>query len=218
MATRAADHHGVTTTGDFSTAPTITPVPVQGLPPALRAKGRRTQAMGALLLLALVAVVAGAAYVVTSRDEAPVDTRPVVLPDTFAGWGPSEPVAQFADDEWRAMAAEDIGQPLDGRAYGTAADRVRINVLVSRGDDPDGPDVKLAREPFTVFGAVSCTHTLQLPEAEWDPDPQPFTSDRMFICFRHDDMATVSAFVLMGAHGREADVAAAVDEVWALQQ
>ena len=40
----------------------------------------------------------------------------------------------------------------------------------------------------------------------------------MFICFSHDDMATVSAFVLMGAHGREADVAAAVDEVWALQQ
>ena len=176
--------------------------------------------MVALASLAVAALAAGAGYAVTSRGAAPVDTRPVVLPDTFAGWGPAEPTSQFADvdPQWRDALADSYGgHPFHGRAYGTAADRVRINLVVARGDFPDVGDAAFARPPYTSHGPVSCTHTLQLPATATDPEPQPVTSPGLLLCLRHDDVATVSAFVLLGAP-READVAAAVDAAWALQQ
>ncbi|HET9944290.1 MAG TPA: hypothetical protein VFR56_01460 [Actinomycetes bacterium] len=173
------------------------------------------------LAVALLAVVAGGAYVASDSDRAPGATRPVVLPDTFMGLGPAEASAQFAqiDTQWRDGLSDAYGdRPFDGRAYGTLAEGIRINVVVNRGDAPDVGDASFGRPPFTDFGAVACTHTLQLPETPGVDDPGPFTSARMFLCVRSDDVATVSAFALMGAQGREADVAAAVDQVWALQQ
>ena len=172
------------------------------------------------LVGALLAVVAGAGYVVTAADDAPVDTRPVVLPATFMGLGPAEASQQFAevDSQWRDGLSDAYdGRPFDGRAYGTMADRVRIHVVVNRGDAADVGDASFGRPPFTDFGAVSCTHTQELPEVEGLPDTGPLTNPRTFLCVRHDEVATVSAFALLGAQGREAEVAAAVDQVWSMQ-
>ena len=85
-------------------------------------------------------------------------------------------------------------------------------------DAPDVGDAAFGRSPFTDFGAVSCTHTLQPPEVDELPETGPATNPRIFICVRHDAVATVSAFALLGVEGRVAQVAEAVDQVWALQQ
>lgn len=215
----------MTTTGDYFAAPTITPVPVTGPPSGRPPSGPRrapSTPVVTVAVVALLAVVAVVGYVAQGRGgTAPADARPVVLPDSFMGLRPAEASQQFAevDSQWRDGLSDAYdGRPFDGRAYGTIADRVRINVVVNRGDAPDVGDASFGRPPFTDFGAVSCTHTLQLPEVPGMAAAGPVTNPRLFICTRHDVVATVSAFAVMGAQGREADVAAAVDQVWALQQ
>lgn len=109
------------------------------------------------------------------------------------------------------------GTPVDGRRYGTLADRLVVNVMVMRGTSDQAGDARLGSGPWTAYGDVRCTHTIVVPALSPEASPQASSLPGRVLCVRSRDTLTVSAFVLVGAEGWERQAASVVDEVWSLQ-
>jgi hypothetical protein len=198
----------------------VTPEPVVALPPPRPRPSRR-----AVLVVAatLVAVLAAVAAVVTLRPPTHSD-EPVVVPETLLGM----PVSRT---DFAATPGWSDGWELDGAVGGrgyAAGDAVLpgANLIVARQDisgDDDPGDVGMAGDVEQRFGEVSCTQQLDFSSsADVDADPgfdlEPYRSDSMLVCWRSRSDLTVSVLLLGLDRGfGAADVAAAVDEVWALQ-
>lgn len=173
-----------------------------------------------------LALVAAAVVAVVALRPPPHSDEPVVIPPTLLGM-PASPLDFAADPGW----GDEIGfdGAFGGRGYSPAPEKVpQANLVVVRQDvsgDDDPGDVGMADDVEQRFGAVSCTSTLDFSNVpddvaeEWGLDPEPVSSGQNLICWRADRTLTVSVFV-MGmpiAPFAAADVAAAVDEAWALQ-
>jgi len=142
------------------------------------------------------------------------DTRPVVLPDTFAGWTTAPQAQQFAETgDWRTQLAKVYaGNAFDGRAYGTRRPVQLLNLVVARSGDTGVGDVRLGVAPYTEHGEVRCTHTFTMPDGA-GPAKE---AAGMLLCFRAETQLTVSVLAL-GNDQDEARIAAGIDDVWALQ-
>jgi len=142
------------------------------------------------------------------------DTRPVVLPDAFAGWTSAPQAQQFAQaGDWRGQSAHAYGgNAYDGHAYGTRLPVNLLNLVVARTDATGFGDVGLGVAPFTAHGDVRCTRTFHLPDGTTASRP----SSGMLMCFRADEHLTVSV-VGLGQEQDESRIAAGIDDVWGLQ-
>ncbi len=189
----------------------VTVVPVTATRPVPERRAPRPR--WPLAVLCAVALVAVVATVVHLRPQ-PTDARPVVLPDTFAGWPVAPELQQFERDaDWRARLTKDYaGNAFDGRAYGTRRPVQLLNVVVARTDGTGLGDVLMGVAPFTDHGDVRCTHTLRL-QGQSGPTQE---SPGMLLCFRAEARLTVSVLAI-GQDADEARIASGVDDVWALQ-
>lgn len=177
--------------------------------PVLPTRRRRWPiAVGVALLL--VGLVAGALHLRSVQR----DTRPVVLPDTFAGWTKAPPAQQFAETgDWRTQLAKAYaGNAFDGRAYGTRRPVQLLNLVVARSGDTGVGDVRLGQAPYTEHGDVRCTHTFTMPDGT-GPAKE---AAGMLLCFRAEGQLTVSVLAL-GNDQDEARIADGIDDVWDLQ-
>lgn len=203
----------------------ITPEPVVALPPPRPRPSRR---LVVLVAGALALVVAAVVAVVALRPP-PHSDEPVVLPGTLLGLAQAPAPFDFgADPIWQqAQGNTGVQGAVGGRAYSPGDPIVpQVNLVVTRqdvsGDDEPG-DIGMAGEVEQRFGEVSCTQ--QMDYSNWDASPTeierpaPGRSDSLLICWRSVPTLTVSVLVMgIGrASFTSADVAAAVDEVWALQ-
>lgn len=188
----------------------VTVVPAPAPPEPERLAPRRWWPVAVVAVVVLVGLVAAALHL---RPPA-TDTRPVVLPDTFAGWPVAPELQQFERDEnWRARLTKDYaGNAFDGRAYGTRTPVQLLNVVVARTDGSGLGDVLMGVAPFTDHGHVRCTHTLRL-QGQSGPTQE---SPGMLLCFRAEARLTVSVLAI-GQDADEARITSGVDDVWALQ-
>jgi hypothetical protein len=177
---------------------------------AARPEPRRRWPIALAAAIVLLGLVAAALHL---RPHSP-DTRPVVLPDTFAGWPTAPELQQFERDaDWRARQSKDYaGNAFDGRAYGTRTPVQLFNVVVARTDGSELGDVLMGVAPFTDHGDVRCTHTMRL-QGQAGPSRE---SPDMVLCFRAEARLTVSVLAI-GHSANDAQIAAGVDDVWALQ-
>jgi hypothetical protein len=189
----------------------VTAVPVPVAPPAPERRAARPR--WPIAVVVAVALVALVATVIHLRPQ-PTDTRPVVLPDTFAAWPVAPELQQFERDaDWRARLTEDYaGNAFAGRAYGTRRPVQLLNVVVARTDGTGLGDVLMGVAPFTDHGPVRCTHTLRLQGQNGPTQESP----GMLLCFRAEAHLTVSVLAI-GQDADEARIASGVDDVWALQ-
>ena len=199
----------------------ITPEPVVALPPPRPRPSRRL----VVVLAGVTALVVAAVVAVVALRPPPHSDEPVVIPPTLLGM-PVSPY-DFAEDGW--AEGWEIDGSVGGRAYRSATGTgPQLNLVVARQDitgDDDPGDVGMAGDVEEQHGAVSCTQQVDYSNSDPDEAPDglpellPGRSDFMLICWRSRDDLTVSVLLL----GRDraglgaADVAAAVDEVWALQ-
>jgi hypothetical protein len=201
----------------------VTPEPVVPLPPPRPRPSRRVVAVvaGAVAL-----VVAGVVAVAALRPP-PHSDDPVVIPETLLGM-PASPLDFAADPGW--SDAMEFDGAVGGRGYSPAPAKVpQVNLMVVRQDisgDDDPGDVGMAGDVEEVVGRVSCTQTLDFSSTPDDVAEQwgierdaAERSESMLVCWRADDLLTVSVFVIGidVAPFTSTDVAAAIDEVWALQ-
>ncbi|WP_426560696.1 hypothetical protein ACPPVT_12520 [Angustibacter sp. McL0619] len=206
--------------------PASLPAP-QGSGPA----GRRSRFSNAPRAAGLVAAVIATVLlaVVGWRATHRPNLTPVVLPDSFASYGPLQDGVDFAKDDgptsWRTSAKGTLGgNAFDGRAFGNVrSGGPMLNVVVARTDLTDKLDVALAAPPYTMFGSVTCTQTVDLASAARKRNqtpkdlPGPRFNARSVLCWRATDDVSVSAFGLLASADLMPRVAAAVDEVWELQ-
>ncbi|GAB4065744.1 hypothetical protein GCM10028777_16310 [Angustibacter speluncae] len=172
-----------------------------------------------------LALVVAAVVAVVALRPPPHSTEPVVIPQFLLGM-PVSPY-DFAQDGW--ADGWELDGTVGGRAYRSGANTgPQLNLIVARQDitgDDDPGDVGMAGDVEERFAAVSCTQQVDYSNSDPDDLPEgmpalpPGRSDFMLICWRSRDDLTVSVLLL----GRDraglgsADVAAAVEEAWALQ-
>lgn len=199
----------------------VTPEPVVALPTPRPRPSRRAVAVGAGSLAAVVAGVVAVAVL----QPPPHSDEPVVLPATLLGMPASRldfAAAPGWSDAWGLDGA------VGGRGYASAAAVVpTANLVVVRQDvsgDDDPGDVGMAGDVEQRFGEVSCTQQLDFSSSQGvdggaePPALEPYRSDSTLVCWRSRSDLTVSVLLLGLDRGFGAgDVAAAVDEVWALQ-
>jgi hypothetical protein len=193
------------------TPPAPTPLPLAPAEPAYWPARSRRGLMAALLAVATRVATIGALHL----RSGPHDTRPVVLPKSLAGFQPAPTPYQFAENaSWPQSMAKAFGNTAyGGRAYGSLAAHQLINLVVVRADSSGFGDPSVGRPPYTMFGEVRCTHSLQFK----DSSPE-LVDSKLLLCWRASDTLTVSAIMLLGGQGFDEDTAQAVQDVWDAQQ
>lgn len=200
----------------------ITPEPVVALPPPRPRPSRRL----VVVLAGVTALVVAAVVAVVALRPPPHSDEPVAIPPTLLGM-PVSPLDFAARPGWDEQMG--FHGATGGRGYAPAPEVApQANLVVVRQDvsgDDDLGDVGMAGDVEQRFGAVSCTSTLDFSNVpddvaqDYGLDDGPVATDQNLVCWRADETLTVSVFVIgmRIAPFVAADVAAAVDEVWALQ-
>ena len=147
------------------------------------------------------------------------DHRPVALPEAVLGLPRAEGVRDFGTQpSWRTVAEGDLPDvTMEGRAYRRLerSQPLQINIVVARTDLTGKLDRRLGVKPYLAYGSVTCTHTFDL-STKASP-ASPATTDRMLLCWRTSSGLSVSALVLRQGAVTDAQIADAVQQVWALQ-
>jgi len=196
----------------FATASAPPVLPAPSAPPK-RQVPRRALTV-AVAGLGVVAVVIGWWL----RPE-PIDPRPVVLPQTVAGYSTADPRLQFDThpDVQDTMRDEFGERPWGGRAYGGVPGEL-LHLTVVRGDSEQRGMLTTTRPPHTTYGDVTCTETFQFTGLDGEADTGPVQLPGMLQCWRTERALSVSLLAISAEPGMMPRLAAAVDDVWALQQ
>ncbi|GAB7191427.1 hypothetical protein NUM3379_21340 [Kineococcus sp. NUM-3379] len=188
--------------------------PRPAAPPAPRATARPAPlgALGAVVGASAV-LATGALWWAVAPPQAPAwAQRPVVLPESVAGYLPLPADLDFGrDTRWRDGRAEELaGAAFAGRAYsptGEAGTPV-LNVSAGRTGAAGFADRVLAAGGEQRHGEVTCTRTIALDGGA------PGASETVVVCWRSSARLTVTVTGLGRTPGLDAVAAAAVSQVW----